>query len=297
MKNKRKTLKNSGITLIALVVTIVILLILAGVAINLVIGNNGIIKRTVDAVEKTEMAQIKEEAEMVREAKQIDIFGNSENKNEKLEREGLASLINRHFEGSTLNGNIVTTSNEKYDIIVRNNLEIDVVKHEKNSIKDGKIIITYHVPEGEVEDSETIELYFTITSMKPYEQFANEYLADKTTDELEELVLKSARYTGTFEEWLTDNSNTREELEQNAQDQGMTYDEFLRYALSYEMGKNSWVYVEYAVSLAGGEGKSQTELENMIVELMQYEGTIDDWLVENRSNQRKSSDIGSIGRT
>ena len=35
--------KQSGITLVALVVTIVVLLILAGVSINLVLGENGLI--------------------------------------------------------------------------------------------------------------------------------------------------------------------------------------------------------------------------------------------------------------
>ena len=40
---------NKGITLVALVVTIVVLLILAGVSINLVLGNNGIIAKAKDA--------------------------------------------------------------------------------------------------------------------------------------------------------------------------------------------------------------------------------------------------------
>ena len=40
-------LKNeNGITLIALVVTIVVLLILAGISLNLVLGNNGLIKKS-----------------------------------------------------------------------------------------------------------------------------------------------------------------------------------------------------------------------------------------------------------
>ena len=43
MKKNKKISKNEGITLIALVVTIVVLLILAGVSLNLVLGNNGII--------------------------------------------------------------------------------------------------------------------------------------------------------------------------------------------------------------------------------------------------------------
>ena len=41
-----KTKEMKGITLIALVVTIVVLLILTGVGINLVIGDNGIITKT-----------------------------------------------------------------------------------------------------------------------------------------------------------------------------------------------------------------------------------------------------------
>ena len=45
--------KNKGITLVALVVTIVVLLILAGVSINLVLGNNGIIAKAKDAKTKS----------------------------------------------------------------------------------------------------------------------------------------------------------------------------------------------------------------------------------------------------
>ena len=49
---------NKGITLVALVVTIVVLLILAGVSINLVLGDNGIVKKAQDA--KTKMAEASE---------------------------------------------------------------------------------------------------------------------------------------------------------------------------------------------------------------------------------------------
>ena len=50
--------KNKGITLVALVVTIVVLLILAGVSINLVLGNNGIIAKAQEA--KTKQAEASE---------------------------------------------------------------------------------------------------------------------------------------------------------------------------------------------------------------------------------------------
>ena len=58
-----KTKEMKGITLVALVVTIVVLLILAGVSINLVLGNNGIIIKAKEAAEKTAEAQEKEMTE------------------------------------------------------------------------------------------------------------------------------------------------------------------------------------------------------------------------------------------
>ena len=53
-----KTKEMKGITLVALVVTIVILLILAGVSINLVLGNNGIIAKAKDATLKWQILNI-----------------------------------------------------------------------------------------------------------------------------------------------------------------------------------------------------------------------------------------------
>ena len=44
---------NNGITIVALVVTIVVLLILAGVSINLVLGNNGVISKAKEAETKS----------------------------------------------------------------------------------------------------------------------------------------------------------------------------------------------------------------------------------------------------
>ena len=49
IKNKRNYLKEKGITLIALVVTIVVLLILAGVSLNAIFGNSGIIEKAKEA--------------------------------------------------------------------------------------------------------------------------------------------------------------------------------------------------------------------------------------------------------
>ena len=52
MKNKKMKKEEKGITLVALVITIVVLLILAGISLNLVMGNEGILIRSKEAVDK-----------------------------------------------------------------------------------------------------------------------------------------------------------------------------------------------------------------------------------------------------
>ena len=56
-----KTKEMKGITLIALVITIVVLMILAGVSINTVLGDDGIIKKAKEAAEATRRASAEEE--------------------------------------------------------------------------------------------------------------------------------------------------------------------------------------------------------------------------------------------
>ena len=56
-----KTKEMKGITLVALVITIVVLLILAGVSINTVLGDDGIIKKAKEAAETTRRASAEEE--------------------------------------------------------------------------------------------------------------------------------------------------------------------------------------------------------------------------------------------
>ncbi len=59
-KKDNKKLKECGITLIALVITIIVLIILAGVSLNLVFGENGIIGQAKEAKKKTEVASEEE---------------------------------------------------------------------------------------------------------------------------------------------------------------------------------------------------------------------------------------------
>ena len=91
MKILREVQKTTrGITLIALVVTIIVLLILAAVAINLTIGNNGIFTRAQDAVVRNENASVYEQLQMIVADYQMDAIetGNEEEILERLKIDG-----------------------------------------------------------------------------------------------------------------------------------------------------------------------------------------------------------------
>ena len=80
--------RNRGITLIALVVTIVVLLILAAISIGVLTGENGIIKQSKKAKEDTEIAEEKETVELSAvQAAGEDAYGNivEENLREQLD--------------------------------------------------------------------------------------------------------------------------------------------------------------------------------------------------------------------
>ena len=63
--------KQRGITLIALVITIIVLLILAGVSISAIMGENGIIKRAEQARDKTRKSQIEEQIELYKTEREM----------------------------------------------------------------------------------------------------------------------------------------------------------------------------------------------------------------------------------
>ena len=68
----------NGITLIALVITIVVLIILASVAITLSLGDNGIFKKATKAKENTQLAQNEESMQIAETTNSIDkITGSS----------------------------------------------------------------------------------------------------------------------------------------------------------------------------------------------------------------------------
>ena len=90
MNFTKKFNKNKGITLIALVVTIIVLLILAGVTIATLTGDNGILTQASDAKIKTEIAEVKERV-------QTDILGEQAGNNGELTKSKFIEILNRYF--------------------------------------------------------------------------------------------------------------------------------------------------------------------------------------------------------
>ena len=66
--------QNKGITLVALVITIIVLLILAGVSISLVVGENGVLSRATGAAEKSKRSQMKEAMDLALEDCQTEFI-------------------------------------------------------------------------------------------------------------------------------------------------------------------------------------------------------------------------------
>ena len=76
---KEKIGNKKGITLIALVITIIVLLILAGVTIATLTGDNGILTQATNAKEETRGGSVEEKKNLWKSEKQLDNYTNEEN--------------------------------------------------------------------------------------------------------------------------------------------------------------------------------------------------------------------------
>ena len=85
-------MKNKGVTLIALAVTIIVMLILAGVTISVLNGENGIVKQAQKAKEESKIKELKEKV-------RIDIAGKRvENINGELRVSVLKEILDKYFD-------------------------------------------------------------------------------------------------------------------------------------------------------------------------------------------------------
>ncbi len=118
-ERKMKRLKERGITLISLVVTIVIMLILAGVAIQFALGENGLFVMSKKSTNKYKEAQINEQEEMKLVEKELEELAMGTNI--KATVNGETTYITRENVGQYLGmkvSNFKDTESETEDVIV-----------------------------------------------------------------------------------------------------------------------------------------------------------------------------------
>ena len=154
MKNYKKLYKNNnGITLIALVITIIILLILAGISIKLVLGDNGLVEKAKYAKEQQTIEAIREKLDLVKGSDYVEQEGNNsiDTYFETLEKEKIEpyTVTNKQKMTESI-GNIEVDN--KYSYIVK-------IENDKN------IKIEYEGKVGEVT-REPDEVVITVTGEK-----------------------------------------------------------------------------------------------------------------------------------
>ncbi len=161
--------ENRGITLIALVVSIIVLLILAGVSISMLTGQNGILKRATEAKNTTEVASEKEGIQMAVTTSQMA----SDNYTTSIKKDSLQSELNSYFgkEKTTLEDNkdgsyTVTMNNSKRKYTIENDGSIIEGVYDKWNGTDSK--------EPTEKTSNEIHIY-TVAELK--------WIADKVNNE------------------------------------------------------------------------------------------------------------------
>ena len=105
----QKIMKNKGITLIALVISIIILLILTGVTIGTALGDNGLFKMAKKATESYQIASEKEYLEQNVLSVQLDKYlGN-------ISSEKLGKELNTRNLSNTSNWHIIKVNDQSYE--------------------------------------------------------------------------------------------------------------------------------------------------------------------------------------
>ena len=141
-KFKKKIFKSTkGITLIALVVTIIILLILAGVSIAMLTGNNGVLTQAKSAKENTRVGEVQEKVKLAAQAALTDNLGNG------IEKEKFQEELNNMFTQGEQVGLEYDETNKKYTVTV-DKYEVEVsnmgaVGEAKEATIQAKLTLTY----------------------------------------------------------------------------------------------------------------------------------------------------------
>ena len=128
--------KQQGITLVALVVTIIVLLILAGVTITSLLGDDGIIAKAQRAADETNTAVQREQEGMNALLEQLNNYGNG-NSSGGEDTTSIPEELERYILGEDKTGILMT------DVMVENTEDLTVTFKDNEIIPDASTSITY----------------------------------------------------------------------------------------------------------------------------------------------------------
>ncbi len=131
----KQTKKQKGITLIALVITVIVLLILAAVTINALSGDNGILKRATEAKQKTGRADALEKIQLAVMTATANGIGDVDKSNLRAELEKVGATVKT--EGDDLPWEVVSG---KYMFRINEDLSIDEISGVGISKKELKLL-------------------------------------------------------------------------------------------------------------------------------------------------------------
>lgn len=113
--------ENKGVTLVALVITIIVLLILAGVTLSMVIGNNGIFTKANDASNKTSLSAATDAVRMALLETQTSAYTANNNYTSDFEVKKLAEDATKDGYAKTFVDSMKTSGYNKVDALKKAN--------------------------------------------------------------------------------------------------------------------------------------------------------------------------------
>ena len=182
--------KNKGITLIALIVTIIILLILSGIAIATLGGENGLFARVKLGKERYAISEAKEKLELEIANLQIEQQG----KGEELKKEDLPKMNNNEID-------VRDTTNFPVEVIYKNyKFEVDSNFHVTYVGEANETIITYTTEPDGYTNQNKVKVLVKISNPKGIKSILKPGETDKilpqdrTTAGIEFTVTKNGHY-------------------------------------------------------------------------------------------------------
>lgn len=262
-----KKMKNGkGITMISLVITIVILLILAGIGINMLLGNQGIISRGIKAKEETNKAQCKETIEIAISNIVLDAQTNGENCDieyirekikEKVENETSSSIKALEIDAESgtyqnILGTVEHKSGQKYEYTIywdTYQVVMEKIAGGKDAINSTRHIITImseNTSQGTVSKSGIVS---TGESYPIYAVDQNGYIFDKweITQGEENGTISSSTSSKTSIENITGNITVTAKFKQSS----------LTLATANEISKGSYAYDNNGNVIEGSKEATQ----------------------------------------